>query len=393
MELEEKEEITKQKEELRKKLIEENKKLKIRNIDYYKEFQIINETDKNMGYKEKDIYIVQKEEKNGIKSYEIYNKNQEKIASTDEKGLLNFDSKYKEQLKEQLKEFYPELGLEDEERKMYLHEHNYVQEGEKEDFISKERGYEVGEKPIEKLSKEEKDKEIEEIRKNRKNNADTIEPTLIQEDLGLDTKDFGAILKIKDKRFYERIPEARDYQGDAMLIYNNKTNKFMIIGMQNGKYVECDSIEPSVGTMKTSIDLDKTGKNVEKQAIGGIMKIKGNNDYDFAVNLEPGGSIEFQQLRKTEDGKYVSADLRTQGQYQTSWEVDKMMDKRKNRRLRDEKEEFETARKHGHKSTVESLRDKECTNEGKPQDNKSKRKEDDDEEWERGHRRDPRWNL
>ena len=370
MDVKEKQEIAKIRDELRNKLSGENKD-EIREISYYTDFQLINKTDKYMGFNEKDIFIVEREtEKDGekVKNHEVYNRNQEKLAGTDETGLMKFENNYKEYLKDKLKDYYKLLGLEDKERKMYLHEQDFVQEFDKEidkNFVSKEKGFVVSDKPKKELSKEEQKQEIEQIRKNRSKKVDVLDSTLLENDLGLNAKDIGSMISIKDIRFYKMVPEARNYDGDAMLAYCKSTNKFMIIGMKNGKYVECDSVEPSVGTMKSSVDLDRTGENVEKQAIGSVMRLKGNNDYDFAVNLELGGSIEFQELRKDKDGKYISADLRMQGQYATSWEVEKMMDKNKNKYIYDEREEFETEQKHKEKSSVHSLNEKECTKEEK----------------------------
>ena len=370
MDEKEKKEIAKIRDELREELSKKNN-ADIREITYYTDFQLINKTGKYMGFNEKDIFIVEKEEKKEgkkVKTYEIYNKDKEKLAGTDDKGLMELEPQYKEILKEKLKDYYKMLGLEDKERKMYLHEQDYVQERGKEredNFVSKEKGFVVSDKPKEELSKEEKTQELEQIRKNRDKKVDMLEPALLENDLGLNTKDIGSMIKIKDKRFYQMVPEARKYDGDAILAYCKSTNKFMIIGMENGKYVECDGVDPSVGTMKTSVDLDRTGEHVEKQAIGSVMKIKGNNDYDFAVNLEPGGSIEFQELRKDKDGKYISADLQVQGQYATSWEVEKMMDKNKNRYIYDEREEFETEQRHKKRSSIQSLKEKECTKEEK----------------------------
>ena len=362
---EEKIKIEKQREELRKKLEEDNKKEKnkIREIDYYKELQLINNNSKYMGFMEKDVFVVSKEEKiNGkkIKTLEVYNKNLDKIASTDKNGLLNLEPEYKDELKEKLKDYYPQLGLDDKKREIYLHEHEFEEEGK--NFISKENGVVASDKKEKDLTEEDKKKEIEKLRDNRKNKVDTLDSALVKEDLGIDTKDLGTMIKIKDKRFYDKVPDAKDFNGDALLIYNNKTNKFMIIGMKKGKYVECKGIEPSVGTMKTSVDLDKTGKYVQEQGISSVMKLKGNNDYDFAVNLEA-GAVEFQELRRGKNGKYISADLCTQGQHSTSYEVEKMMDKGKNRSINDELDEFNKENEHGHSSSVQSLKNKNCTKE------------------------------
>lgn len=376
MTIEEKKEILLKKEKLKEKL--ENKQNKIKDIYYYEQFELINEIDKYMGFKEKEIFIVEKEEiikGEKIKTFEIYNKDENQIATVDKEGLITLNTEYKEHLKETLKEYYSNLGLEDKERKMYLNEYEYTQN--KENFVSKEKGFAVDDKPKEMQSKV---KQIKEIRENRKSKVDILEPALLEEDLGLNANDIGAMIKIKDKRFYEKVPEAKQYDGDAILAYNKRTNKFIILGMKNGKYEECDRVEPSVGTMKTSVDLDRTGEKVEKQAISGVMKLKGNDDYDFAVNLELGGTIEFQELRKDKDGKYISADLQVQGQYATTYEVEKLMDKRKNHYIYDEREEFEAEQKHGQKSTVKSIQEKECTEEEK----QGKSHDEDEEEWERG---------
>lgn len=350
--------------ELREKLEkskEEN--VSIRKIDHYEEFQIINQTNKYMSFNEKNIFIVAKN-KNDIKTYEIYNKNKELIAKTDENGLLKFEDKYKEMLKDSLKDYYNNLGLDDEERKIYLHEHSYIQEDEKdENYASKENGYTVSDKPKEDLSKEAKEEEIKEIRKNSSKRSDVIEPTLIQEDLGIDVKNLEGITKIQDKRFYNKVPKARDYDEDAILVYNNKTNKFMIIGMQNGKYVECNAIEPSVGTTKTSVDIDKNGENIKERAISGIMKIKNSDEYDFAVNFNGMGEIEFKELRMDRNGQYISTDLDVQGKKKTAKEVENIMDKNRNNYIEDEIEEFRLEQEQGKKSDVNSLKEKKALNE------------------------------
>ena len=76
--------------------------------------------------------------------------------------------------------------------------------------------------------------------------------------------------------------------------------------------------------------------------------------------------MEFQELRVDKStGKYISADLRTQGQYQTSWEVEQLMDKARNRNVHDEVQEFYAEKRHGAETTVQSLKQKECTKEEK----------------------------
>ena len=380
---EERMKIAELRDQIREKAKAENENMDIREIHYLKEFQIINETEKYMGYNENDIFIVEKNKKD-IKYYDIYNKDMERLASTEEEGVLKIDESYKEKLKENLKDFYPQLGLEDEKRKMFLHEIQYVQEKNgQQQYFSKEKGFIINDKSKEEITKEENEEQIKDVREKRQNNIDIIDTTLIEEDLGLNEKDIGSVIQIKDKVFYEKVPEAKKYDGNAMLAYCKATNSFIVMGLKNGKYEMCESIEPSVGTMKTSVDLDRRGENIEKQAIGGIMKLKENNEYDFAVNIEPGGVIEFQELRMDNHGKYMSADLCIQGQTQTSWEVEKMMDKGKNRLIDDEMEEFKNEQKHDEAVTVGSLDEKNCTKEEKSGQLHNERLKDEEDEYER----------
>lgn len=359
--------IIEKRDNLRKKLEKNDKDANIRNITYYKEFELINKTFQYSGFSEEEVFLVDKQIGEGKDKkiiHEIYDRDNILIAKTDKEGKLNIENEYKERIKKQLGEYYVLLGLDDKERDLYLTQNYRTIENEKDkNFISKEIEYKVSDN---KENKEQEDEIKEDTDKSRENKVDVIDKELIGQDLGIDPKDISKCIKIKDKRFYEKVPEARGYDGDAILAYSSSQNKFMVIGYQNGKYVQCESIEPSYGTMKTSIDLDRTGEDVETQPITGIMKIKGNANYDFAVNLEFGGTVEFQELRVDRStGKYISADLRTQGQYQTSWEVEQLMDKARNRNIHDEVQEFYTEKRHGAQSTVQSLKNKKCTKEEK----------------------------
>ena len=103
--------------------------------------------------------------------------------------------------------------------------------------------------------------------------------------------------------------------------------------------------------MKTSVDLDNDGKEVKTEAIGAIMNIKGNNEYDFAVNLEPeAGLIEFQELRwDSVNRQYMSSDLETRGNInqKTTKEVDDMMKNTTNDNITDEVNKYNKVKENG----------------------------------------------
>ena len=180
---------------------------------------------------------------------------------------------------------------------------------------------------------------------------DKIDPKEVEQDLGLKEGDIESCTKITDKRFYDKVPEARGYDGFAMLAYSKSRNEFIIVGRDNGKIVEAQTVTAGNGTMKTSVDLDNDGKEVKTEAIGAIMNIKGNNEYDFAVNLEPeAGLIEFQELRwDSVNRQYMSSDLETRGNInqKTTKEVDDMMKNTTNDNITDEVNKYNKVKENG----------------------------------------------
>ena len=169
-------------------------------------------------------------------------------------------------------------------------------------------------------------------------------------------------VEIKDKRFYDQVPSAKQYEGNAMLIYSKKEGKFVIGGMVNGHFEKSKYISPSMSTMKTSIDLDKNGRPVERDSIHGIMQISNNPNYAYSIDIEPTGYIEFQELRidRTKTPvEYVSADLETTRQYRSSKEVDYAMRRDTNKEIYDEVDDFRKAEKNDEEINLEDMGDRE----------------------------------
>lgn len=102
---------------------------------------------------------------------------------------------------------------------------------------------------------------------------------------------------------------------------------------------------PGKGTMKTSVDLDSDGNPVTTQSISAILQLKANNEYDFAVNLNQAGVLEFQELRWDNiNQKYMSSDLETRGdiKQRTTKEVDDMMKNTTNDDITTEIDKYES---------------------------------------------------
>lgn len=201
--------------------------------------------------------------------------------------------------------------------------------------------------------KDEKDKDEESNKVDNEEDKETIKPQEIESDLGLEEGDIESCTEIVDKRFYDKVPEAKGFSGYARLAYSKSRNEFIIVGKDNGKIVEAQTIMPGKGTMKTSVDLDNDGNPVTTQSISAILQLKGNNEYDFAVNLNPTGILEFQELRWDDiNKKYMSSDLETKGDIRqtTTKEVDEMMKNTTNEDITTEIDKYEKITHRGRRS-------------------------------------------
>ncbi len=201
--------------------------------------------------------------------------------------------------------------------------------------------------------KDEKDKDEESNKVDNEEDKETIKPQEIESDLGLEEGDIESCTEIVDKRFYDKVPEAKGFSGYARLAYCKSRNEFIIVGKDNGKIVEAQTIMPGKGTMKTSVDLDNNGNPVTTQSISAILQLRGNNEYDFAVNLNPTGILEFQELRWDDiNKKYMSSDLETKGDIRqtTTKEVDEMMKNTTNEDITTEIDKYEKITHRGRRS-------------------------------------------
>lgn len=324
---------------LRKTLTEKhkNKGIKIREIEFYKEFPILPGSNQFMPFEEQNIFIVAKEEKiNGtrIKSYEIRGKDQSLIANVMEDDRIVFSQEYLEKMQERLKELYKKIGMG--ERKVFLHK---MQKDEKElnSFIVAEG---MDKKQWEKRigEKEELNFEIQ-AKENQKGKQ--IDNGLIESDLGLEEGSISFVSKIKDPNFYQRVPAAREYD-DRISFVLTKNSKFpMMIGQKNGKYQKVDIFRDSRDTMETTRCIGKDGEKIGQENIFGLMTVKENNEYAYGFTYGAQGVPELHEYR-WEDGEYIfGAPVETRTTYARGKEVDQIMDHRKNTDLSDEKQSYE----------------------------------------------------
>lgn len=354
--------------ELRTKLETGNSKIKVNGITYYKNFEILSSDEKHMGLSVSDIFIVEREIQNKelrLQYFEMYDDSFELIGRTDSSKKIEYNEEFLKRLEENSPEFFKKLGFL--ERETYLNNQGeFVVNNnplEKLNEIERKRNEEKVNEYSENVVKKQNRLGAEEKKENSKlntiaRNEETIEPEAVEEDLGMDKDSITYCVKIKDDRFFETVPEGRDFARSAFLIYSKELETFMIVGIKDGKYRPYKTIEPAKSTMKTSTDLDREGDDVKEDTITGIMRLKGNNEYSFSVDIEMDGYIEFQQLRRDEKtGQYISSDLETQLQYRANKEVENVMRKETNSEITDELQKFEL-QKNESRITVEDLEEK-----------------------------------
>lgn len=352
--------------------INKKKNEQIGKIVYYEDFELINECKGNLGLIENEVFIVTRnvfgENDSKICMYEIYDEHQNLLAKTDKEGKLTYTESYKEKLKNNFGKFYDDANID--ERDFYL---------------VRERDFAVSDKPYKDLNKEER-KEIEtKIEKQKDKKIDEKEldnPEVARKDLNYSDDDILYSVEIKDKRFYDQVPSAKEYEGNAMLIYSKKEGKFIIGGMVNGHFEKSKYIEPSMSTMKSSIDLDDDGESVQRDNISGIMQIKNNPNYAYSIDIEATGYIEFQELRidrSKNPVEYVSADLETTRQYRSSKEVEYTMRRDTNHEISDEVDDYYKEKDSDEKIELDDLgdRDSDEINEAE----RNKRIEEEEEEY------------
>lgn len=320
----EKNEIVLKRDELREQLEEKDKDLKVGKIAYYEDFEVIKGDKNHNSFSEKDVFVVtRKMEADGkeFEYYELYDGNKQLIARTDENGELQYSEEFKEKL-----------------GPMY----SYLQLGKRDMYLNRENEFLVEDKPIEEMTLEEKVESKKKEDVYREHKVDYEEPALIEDDLGMERNSISYCDSIKDKRFFEMVPESKDFSQTAMLIYSQKTEEFMIVGVKDGKFEKYSSIDSAKSTMKNTQDLGREGENVSKNSIGGIMNFKGKRDFDFSVNIDGMGNVKLQELRRDQEtGKIISSDLETGTQYRASWKVEEMMNEKEKQDISDDVERIE----------------------------------------------------
>lgn len=284
------------------------------NITYYQDF-----TFGKSGLAEKNVYIVEitnQNEREAVDNlegteqyatYEIYDKNNQLIATVDQEGKIHFSEEYLEQIRNINEEYFDTLELDDIEFEMpeELKENDLtVTKEELSDYKEKGREKENGIEP-----KEEKE-EDEDKGKQPEQEDEEEKKEKTAEVLGIKKEDIKSISTIDPRQkitdeysLVDMMPEAAGYK-EISITCTNPTEKsngtFTVIGIKDdGTREIMHSIEPVEGTTgnKNVISMNENGSQVAEKQVKGLLRINARSRNDgIAISIGDYGMMDIDYV-------------------------------------------------------------------------------------------------
>lgn len=288
----------------------DNKQQKREDITYYDDFEF-----KGSNLAVKSVYIVEISNKNEKKTadksdenyttYEIFDRNNKKIADVDEKGKIRFNPEFIERLKQIDSNYIEQLNLEDlefelpeklSEKDIHLTREELLEEKERDIGSKKEE-----QKDKEDKEKEDKEaeKETEEEKKQKTAEALDIDETEIK---SISTIDLNQ--KVTDKyTLRDMIPEAS--KCDRLTVAYTKNGNFTLLGTKrDGTRENLKSVETIEGasTNKNVISINEDGSRVEEKQVKGLMRINARNrDDGLSISIGDYGMMNIDYVSNVMD--------------------------------------------------------------------------------------------
>lgn len=289
----------------------DDKYQKRENTIYYKDFKF-----EGSNLAVKSVYIVEisneKQEKtvdNSEKSfstYEIYDKNSNRIATVDSTGKIQFEYEFLEKIRQIDSNYIDQLELDD--LNFELPE-NLSKDDIKlsRDELSEERTKSARNKKEEDKTKDKEDseketkdkEETEELKKQKTAEALGIDETEIKSISTLDLEQ-----KVTDKySLRDMIPEAS--MCSKLTVAYTKDGNFTLLGTKkDGTREKLNSIESVEGatTNKNIISINEDGSKVEEKQVKGLMRINARNrDDGISVSIGDYGMMNIDYVNNVMD--------------------------------------------------------------------------------------------
>lgn len=271
-----------------------------------------------------DVILVVKEKiinqySDTIKSFDLYNKDCQKIAEADQGELIKFDREIMDDLiKDKIKIIeeagYEAAGVDEKSRIESYFEilgRKLVVMNEKQ----KERLDNSNNRRLDlsKISKENIDPEEDNDKDKDLDNkmVDEQARNQLKENLDIDVL---KITKIRDNTFFENNPDIKTRNAYAVLTRNGQ---LVIVGENDGKFEKVDGFENSTDVSgRTIIARNDESKFDEKNTYGSIDSTR-NKDYRYTLELGDYGEIKLIEQRRLHNGhmeekdKFISREIET----------------------------------------------------------------------------------
>lgn len=333
------------------KLAERNQE--VDNIGYYKDFEF-----KGSGLAINDAYIVKLKDSEKKKespkdldeeegkekiAYEIYDKDNNLIATVNELGKVEFDQEFLEELEKVNKDYYDTLTLDEAEFEL-------PEELGKDDLVltGQELDEKQSEKELEQIEEKIGTKDIESYSTMKVDQTPKFDKLVNKQEIDPNAR------VTQTETLADMIPEIKE-KGIVKVgvVFSDhskgQSGKFSFVGLdKDGNIHSIDSLENTQGTTTgqtvTSIN-SRDGSVVQEEQVAGMVRINGRNRVNgqeemLSVRVGQYGILEVDYVRadlsKDKDERYLSAPIETSNQRPTTTQVRTMMDKTKNTEIDDE---------------------------------------------------------
>ena len=307
-------EMEKYKSEKNKK--DEKKLYKINNL------MLLNNSNRN-GYAVQDVIVSKRkiENKKG-KKITVYDFSLDgiNIASTNEKGEIILTDEYKNMLKEQNKESYDLLQIEQREpRKISIEDLQNLKPIENENDIEiTEHNKNINNKSIENEKDEEQD-EKDQSKKNKKIDKEVTKEA-IEEKFG---DKYVVTTEITDNKIASKLAGTEGFIGRPIIAYNKQTKEFNLLGTkQNGELAEARVRR--TGSIVNVTEYNQDGTTMKETTINGMMYITPNDA--ISIEMTSAGQVNLREVINPNDpdNKVVVPIDNTRSISPTSKEIDEM---------------------------------------------------------------------
>ena len=260
--------------------------------------------------------------KNGPE-FEVVDKEDKRIGIVKDDKTFQFDSKYKEELKEKMGSYYDLLNFENEVLKYdVIKELQKQDEKEKKDEHQKERNNSNLQKKT-----EEQEKDNNKLEKNENKKSLPITKEELEEKIG---KEIYAFTIINEDDVLDDMHLTGNVDKNCVLIAEVEGEyEFQVLYRENGTG-EIKDIKPKEYQDSSIEEVTRLKNNKEtKESMGTRIKINEDNDLEFSVKKEY-GQIKINRVMRKENGEKILSEIITDIGYPTEQEYNRMQDERLN---------------------------------------------------------------